>query len=89
MFDHDKYLINTTELYIFMLSKSWYMVLLLFWQTEVIVDARVVRKGRNLTIVAVDFKVKLKKTEQLVYQARSTFYDMPVAKLWTFVVPGI
>jgi len=46
---------------------------------EVIVDGSVVRSGRNLTIVAVEFK--LKKTGQLVYTARATFYNMPIAKL--------
>ncbi|PON52925.1 Thioesterase domain containing protein [Parasponia andersonii] len=46
---------------------------------EVIADGKVVRSGRNLTVVAVDFR--LKKTQKLVYTARSTFYNMPVAKL--------
>ncbi|KAF3441292.1 hypothetical protein FNV43_RR15205 [Rhamnella rubrinervis] len=45
----------------------------------VIVDGHVVRSGRNLTVVTVDFK--LKETEKLVYVARATFYNMPVAKL--------
>ncbi|KAL5565559.1 hypothetical protein UlMin_028723 [Ulmus minor] len=46
---------------------------------EVIVTSNIVRSGRNLTIVAVDFKVK--PTEKLVYTARATFYNMPIAKL--------
>uniref|UniRef100_A0A2N9GUQ7 Thioesterase domain-containing protein n=1 Tax=Fagus sylvatica TaxID=28930 RepID=A0A2N9GUQ7_FAGSY len=46
---------------------------------EVLVDASVVRSGRNLTVVAVEFK--LKKTEQLIYTARATFYNRPVAML--------
>ncbi|KAI4355009.1 hypothetical protein L6164_003828 [Bauhinia variegata] len=46
---------------------------------EVLADASVVRSGRNLTVVAVDFK--LKKTGKLVYTGRATFYNMPVAKL--------
>ncbi|KAE7999811.1 hypothetical protein FH972_004206 [Carpinus fangiana] len=46
---------------------------------EVIVDGSVVRSGRNFTLVAVEFK--LKKTGQLVYTARATFYNMPIAKL--------
>ncbi|XP_042964012.1 uncharacterized protein LOC122298257 isoform X3 [Carya illinoinensis] len=46
---------------------------------EVIVDGSVVRSGRNLTVVAVEFK--LKETEQLVYTARGTFYNMPLSKL--------
>ncbi|XP_075668161.1 uncharacterized protein LOC142638056 isoform X1 [Castanea sativa] len=47
--------------------------------TEVIVDCSVVRSGRNLTVVAMEFKVK--KTGKLAYTARSTFFNMPVAKL--------
>ncbi|XP_062090266.1 uncharacterized protein LOC133811627 [Humulus lupulus] len=46
---------------------------------EVIADAKVVRSGRNLTVVSIDFK--LKKTQKLVYTARATFYNMPVSKL--------
>ncbi|XP_062155684.1 uncharacterized protein LOC133863662 [Alnus glutinosa] len=46
---------------------------------EVIVDGSVVRSGRNLSVVAVEFK--LEKTGQLIYTARATFYHMPVAKL--------
>ncbi|XP_041000171.1 uncharacterized protein LOC121246186 [Juglans microcarpa x Juglans regia] len=46
---------------------------------EVIVDGSVVRSGTNLTVVAVEFK--LKETEQLVYTARATFYNMPLSKL--------
>ncbi|GMY09480.1 acyl-coenzyme A thioesterase 13-like [Fagus crenata] len=46
---------------------------------EVIVDCSVVRSGRNLTVVAMEFK--LKKTGQLAYTARTTFYNTPVAKL--------
>ncbi|KAM4094587.1 hypothetical protein ACB094_06G206600 [Castanea mollissima] len=46
---------------------------------EVLVEGSVVRSGRNLTVVVVEFK--LNKTEQLIYTARATFYQMPVAKL--------
>ena len=52
-----------------------------YMQTEVIVDCSVVRTGRNLTVVAMEFKVK--KTGKLAYTARSTFFNMPVAKLWS------
>ncbi|GJT90915.1 hypothetical protein Tco_1077410 [Tanacetum coccineum] len=48
-------------------------------QAEVIVDASVVRSGRNLTVVAIEFK--LKDTERLTYICRATFYNMPVASL--------
>ncbi|PWA73182.1 Phenylacetic acid degradation-related domain-containing protein [Artemisia annua] len=48
-------------------------------QAEVMVDASVVRSGRNLTIVAIEFK--LKDTERLTYLCRATFYNMPVASL--------
>lgn len=44
-----------------------------------IVDGHVVRSGRNLTVVTIDFK--LQKTEKLIYVARATFYNTPVAKL--------
>ncbi|XP_076893297.1 uncharacterized protein LOC143545262 [Bidens hawaiensis] len=46
---------------------------------EVIVDASVVRSGRNLTVVAIEFK--LKDSERLTYLCRATFYNMPVASL--------
>lgn len=46
---------------------------------EVIVDASVVRSGRNLTVVAVEFRMK--ESEKLVYTSRATFYNMPVASL--------
>ncbi|CAN6711161.1 unnamed protein product [Malus baccata var. baccata] len=46
---------------------------------EVIVDASVVRSGRNLSVIALEWK--LKKTGRLVYTARATFYHTPVAKL--------
>ncbi|PWA91560.1 Phenylacetic acid degradation-related domain-containing protein [Artemisia annua] len=51
----------------------------LYDQAEVMVDASVVRSGRNLTIVAIEFK--LKDTERLTYLCRATFYNMPVASL--------
>ncbi|XP_017215190.1 uncharacterized protein LOC108193167 isoform X1 [Daucus carota subsp. sativus] len=46
---------------------------------EVKVDASVVRSGRNLTVVAVEFRMK--ESEKLVYTSRATFYNMPVASL--------
>ncbi|KAK1364431.1 Phenylacetic acid degradation-related domain-containing protein [Heracleum sosnowskyi] len=46
---------------------------------EVIVDASVVRSGRNLTVVAVEFRMK--ESEKLVYTSRATFYNMPVSSL--------
>ncbi|KAK1368965.1 4HBT domain-containing protein [Heracleum sosnowskyi] len=46
---------------------------------EVVVDASVVRSGRNLTVVAVEFKMK--ESDKLVYTSRATFYNMPVASL--------
>ncbi|OAY49218.1 uncharacterized protein LOC110614892 [Manihot esculenta] len=45
----------------------------------VVVDGSVVRSGRNLTVVAMEFKIK--KSRKLVYIARATFYHMPIAKL--------
>ncbi|KAL7594038.1 hypothetical protein Lser_V15G31645 [Lactuca serriola] len=48
-------------------------------QAEVMIDASVVRSGRNLTVVAIEFKLKDK--EILTYLCRATFYNMPVASL--------
>ncbi|XP_057510774.1 uncharacterized protein LOC130793148 [Actinidia eriantha] len=47
--------------------------------TELKVDASVVRSGRNLTVIAVEFKIK--DSEKLVYTSRATFYNMPFASL--------
>lgn len=44
-----------------------------------IVDGSVVKSGRNVTVVSVDFK--LKNTGQLVYIAQATIFNMPMAKL--------
>uniref|UniRef100_A0A7N2MDL9 Thioesterase domain-containing protein n=1 Tax=Quercus lobata TaxID=97700 RepID=A0A7N2MDL9_QUELO len=49
------------------------------WEADVIIDCSVVRGGRNLTVVATEFKVK--KTGQLAYTARAIFYNMPIAKI--------
>lgn len=46
---------------------------------EVLVEASVVKSGRNVTMVALEFK--LKKTGKLIYIAHATFYNIPVAKL--------
>uniref|UniRef100_A0A7N1A5W8 Thioesterase domain-containing protein n=1 Tax=Kalanchoe fedtschenkoi TaxID=63787 RepID=A0A7N1A5W8_KALFE len=46
---------------------------------ELLVEASVVRSGRNLTVVAVEFRFK--NSRKLVYTARSTFYHMPPSKL--------
>ncbi|KAL2335918.1 hypothetical protein Fmac_010364 [Flemingia macrophylla] len=46
---------------------------------EVLVDASVVKTGRNLTVVEVEFK--LKKTGNLHYRTHATFYNMPVSSL--------
>ncbi|KAF2282565.1 hypothetical protein GH714_043194 [Hevea brasiliensis] len=49
-------------------------------QTEVVVvDGSVARSGRNITVVAIEFRIK--KNRKLVYTARATLYHMPVAKL--------
>ncbi|KAK4371979.1 hypothetical protein RND71_007363 [Anisodus tanguticus] len=47
--------------------------------TEVVVDGSVIRSGRNLTVVAVEFR--LKDSGNLVYTSNATFYHMPVASL--------
>ncbi|KAJ9680958.1 hypothetical protein PVL29_020061 [Vitis rotundifolia] len=46
---------------------------------ELTVSASVVRSGRNVTVIAVEFKMR--ETSKLVYTARATFYNMPMAKL--------
>nr|XP_043621785.1 uncharacterized protein LOC122593438 [Erigeron canadensis] len=46
---------------------------------EVIVDASVVRSGRNLTVVTIEFKQK--DSERVSYLCRATLYNMPVASL--------
>ncbi|XP_049399378.1 uncharacterized protein LOC125863239 [Solanum stenotomum] len=46
---------------------------------EVIVNASIVRSGRNLTVVALDFR--LKDSEKLCYISRATLYHVPVASL--------
>ncbi|RDX92312.1 putative esterase F42H10.6, partial [Mucuna pruriens] len=46
---------------------------------EVLANASVVKTGRNLTVVALEFK--LKKTGNLVYITHSTFFNMPVSSL--------
>lgn len=48
-------------------------------QEEVLANASVVKTGRNLTVVALE--LKLKKTGSLQYISHATFYNMPVASL--------
>ena len=54
----------------------------MFIQEELLANASVVKTGRNLTVVAVEFK--LKKTGNLLYITHATFYNMPVSSLWIF-----
>ncbi|XP_047977246.1 uncharacterized protein LOC125219340 isoform X1 [Salvia hispanica] len=46
---------------------------------EVIIDANVVRTGRNVTVVAVNFR--LKESGRLAFLTRATFYNMPMSSL--------
>ncbi|ESW06996.1 hypothetical protein PHAVU_010G093700 [Phaseolus vulgaris] len=46
---------------------------------EVLANASAVKSGRNLTAVAVEFK--LKKSGNMAYSARVTFYNMPLSSL--------
>ncbi|KAE8679526.1 Signal recognition particle receptor protein isoform 1 [Hibiscus syriacus] len=46
---------------------------------ELIVDGSVVRSGRNITVVSIEFKMK--KTGKLTYTSRATFHNSPVSKL--------
>lgn len=54
------------------------------WQAVVVVDASVVKSGRNLTIVAVSFRIE--ETGRLLYLSRATFHNMCFSsRLW--IVP--
>ncbi|OAY49220.1 uncharacterized protein LOC110615009 [Manihot esculenta] len=44
-----------------------------------VVEGSIVRSGRNLIVVAMEFKIK--KTGKLAYIARATLYQIPTAKL--------
>ncbi|XP_058745578.1 uncharacterized protein LOC131618351 [Vicia villosa] len=46
---------------------------------EVVANASVVKSGRNLTVVSLEFKSK--KTGNLLYLTHATFYNMPVSSL--------
>lgn len=48
-------------------------------QEEVLANASVVKTGRNLTVVALEFKSK--KNGNLLYITHATFYNMPVSSL--------
>ncbi|XP_006657673.1 acyl-coenzyme A thioesterase 13-like [Oryza brachyantha] len=47
--------------------------------SEVEVEAQILRKGRSVVVTAVEFK--LKGTKKLCYSSRATFYILPVASL--------
>ena len=47
--------------------------------SELVVEGSVVRSGRNLTVVNVEFKMK--DTMKVTYLARATFYQSIVSKL--------
>ncbi|GMI95776.1 hypothetical protein HRI_003246900 [Hibiscus trionum] len=46
---------------------------------ELIVEGSVVRSGRNITVVLVEFKMK--KTRKLTFTSRATFHNSPISKL--------
>ncbi|KAL9252288.1 Acyl-coenzyme A thioesterase 13-like protein [Drosera capensis] len=46
---------------------------------EVVVVASLVRSGRNITVVCVEFR--LKQTGKLAYTAHATFFNLPGSKL--------
>lgn len=54
-------------------------VYVFYMQSELIVEGSIVRSGRNITVVEIQFKMK--KTEKLLYTCRATFYNSHVAKL--------
>uniref|UniRef100_A0A0E0LK96 Thioesterase domain-containing protein n=1 Tax=Oryza punctata TaxID=4537 RepID=A0A0E0LK96_ORYPU len=47
--------------------------------SEVEVEAQILRKGRSVVVTTVEFR--LKDTKKLCYLSRATFYIMPVASL--------
>ncbi|XP_010512454.1 PREDICTED: acyl-coenzyme A thioesterase 13-like [Camelina sativa] len=47
--------------------------------SELVVEASVVRTGRNLSVVNVEFKIK--ETMKVTYLSRATFYHSPISKL--------
>ncbi|KAL6843267.1 hypothetical protein ACP4OV_026980 [Aristida adscensionis] len=49
------------------------------YQSEVDVEAQVLRKGRSVVVTTIEFR--LKDTKKLCYTSRATFYIMPVASL--------
>ena len=51
----------------------------LSWQEVLLVEGSVLKSGRNLTVVASEFRIK--ETKKLVFTSRATFYHMPAAKL--------
>ncbi|KAA3469336.1 Thioesterase superfamily [Gossypium australe] len=46
---------------------------------ELIVDGAVVKSGRNITAVSIEFRMK--KTGKLLFTSRATFHNSPLAKL--------
>ena len=76
------YYFHITMIYFFPLISLLWDGTVFYIQAEVMVDCSVVRNGRNLTVVAMECKVK--KTGQLAYTAHATFYNMPIAKLWSY-----
>ncbi|KAE8733339.1 Signal recognition particle receptor protein isoform 1 [Hibiscus syriacus] len=46
---------------------------------ELIIDGSVIRSGRSITVIAIEFKMS--KTGKLVYSCRATFYNSPIPKL--------
>ncbi|XP_039806803.1 uncharacterized protein LOC120670714 isoform X2 [Panicum virgatum] len=47
--------------------------------SEVDVEAQILRKGRSVVVTTIEFR--LKDTKKLCYTSRATFYIMPVASL--------
>jgi acyl-coenzyme A thioesterase 13 len=51
----------------------------MFMQSEVDVEAKILRKGRSVVVTTIDFT--LKDTKKLCYTSRATFYILPAASL--------
>lgn len=74
-------LVSNTTVQIFLCHVHIHMYECLYFclQEELQAVGTVVKSGRNVTVVVLEFKQK--KTGKLIYTARTTFYNLPVSKL--------
>ncbi|KAL5727578.1 hypothetical protein ACHQM5_000760 [Ranunculus cassubicifolius] len=72
-----KSVVDNKDLFLGELATSYFSAALK--NAEVEVKGFLVRQGRNLTVAAVEFRSK--DTNKLIYTARATFYNLPLASL--------